>query len=61
MIEQAQGLFFAVAGAAQGGRRADAAEIAAAKHDPADVALRQQFAASTHTAIRKPAMVCASL
>jgi hypothetical protein len=50
MIEQKQGLFFAVAGAAQVGRRADAAEIAAAEHDPVDVALRQQMAASSRTA-----------
>jgi hypothetical protein len=46
MIEQVQGLLFAVAGGAQAWRRADAAEIAAAEHDPVEVALRQQFAAS---------------
>ena len=45
MIEQLQRLFFAVAGAAQAGRRADAAEIAAAEHDPVEVALRRRSGA----------------
>ena len=50
LIEQAQGLLFAIAGAAQGGRGADAAEIAAAEHDPVEVMLRQQFTASPRIA-----------
>src|SRR5206468_11244935 len=41
MMEQLQRLFFAVAGAAQFGRRANAAEVAAAECDPLDVALAQ--------------------
>jgi hypothetical protein len=46
MIEKLKGLFFAVAGAAQTGRRTDSAEIAAAENDPANVTFRQQFPAS---------------
>src|SRR4051812_40274723 len=40
-IEQLQRLVFAVARAAQAGRRADAAEIAAAEPDSVDIALTQ--------------------
>src|SRR5437016_1484723 len=43
MIEQLQRLFFAVAGSAQAGRRANPAEIAAAEHTPIDVAEARPF------------------
>src|SRR6185503_4399592 len=52
MVEQPKRLFPAVAGAAQLGRRADAAEIAAAEDDP--VELGRQFAASKETEKRWP-------
>src|SRR5438874_7665538 len=46
MIEQLQRLLFAVASAAQLGRRANSAEIATAEHNPVNIALRQQLATS---------------
>src|SRR5207302_5297405 len=47
MIEQLQRLGFAVAGAAQVGRRADSAEVAAAEDDAGDVARVQHRGPST--------------
>src|SRR3982751_132477 len=41
MIEQLQGPFFTVAGAAQVRRRSNSAEIATAEHNPVDVARAQ--------------------
>ena len=53
MIEQLQRLLLAVAGAAQVGRRADPAEIAAAEPDPVEVACGQQFGALPSSFPRK--------
>jgi hypothetical protein len=50
MIEQLQGLFFAVARAAQFGRRANSTEVATAKDDAGDVGVRQNLATSTQRA-----------
>ncbi len=62
MIEQYQGLRFAVAGVAQAGRGANAAEIAAAEHDPVEVPLCQQlFRPETGRAQSVPAGIAAAI
>jgi hypothetical protein len=53
MIEQLQRLAFAVAGAAQVGRRADPTEIAAAEDDAVEVARVQDKAPSPSSAKRQ--------